>query len=196
MWDFVWLQFFFESQEFPTTTNNKESCRRKCQKKRSNRATSPTFPDENVTWFFHGVTKKSPKPCPWRGSLVRGHIKESLGTHGYMKCRFSAHIKQAWTQRLLWKDGCFLNKKSPQKIALEISLNLYERCGKLGFLEVWFNDFLWKFASAQDSSVFSVFCSRMIQFAWTSTSAPVPQNHLNSLDSRGSFQPTKTEIRP
>jgi len=44
------------------------------------------FNPQDVRWFkpVELSTKKG----------LRGHIIEPLGTHGYMKCRFSAHIKQ------------------------------------------------------------------------------------------------------
>lgn len=44
------------------------------------------FNPADVRWFkpVELVTKKG----------LRGHIMDSLGTHGYMKCRFSGHIKQ------------------------------------------------------------------------------------------------------
>jgi len=44
------------------------------------------FRPDDIRWFkpVELSTKKG----------LRGHIIESLGTHGYMKCRFSAHIRQ------------------------------------------------------------------------------------------------------
>jgi len=44
------------------------------------------FNPSDIRWF------KPVELTTKRG--LRGHINESLGTHGYMKCRFSAHIKQ------------------------------------------------------------------------------------------------------
>mmetsp|Transcript_35482 Transcript_35482/g.80036 ORF Transcript_35482/g.80036 Transcript_35482/m.80036 type:complete len:810 (+) Transcript_35482:76-2505(+) len=44
------------------------------------------FTPSDIRWF------KPVELTSKRG--LRGHIVESLGTHGYMKCRFNAHIKQ------------------------------------------------------------------------------------------------------
>lgn len=44
------------------------------------------FQPDDIRWF---------KPVELRTKHgLRGHITESLGTHGYMKCRFNSWIKQ------------------------------------------------------------------------------------------------------
>jgi pre-rRNA-processing protein TSR1 len=44
------------------------------------------FRPEDIRWF---------KPVELTSKKgLRGHITESLGTHGYMKCRFNSHVKQ------------------------------------------------------------------------------------------------------
>jgi pre-rRNA-processing protein TSR1 len=44
------------------------------------------FNPNDIRWF------KPVELCTKKG--LRGHISEPLGTHGYMKCRFSSHIRQ------------------------------------------------------------------------------------------------------
>ena len=112
---FFGLQKCFGSQEFPTI----------CLKK---------FVAKEMQNYYPTNDTPSRRKSSKNGVILKaphgGHIKESLGTHGYMKCRFSAHIKQATALKLK------LAKRMSSQNCVEISLNSYERCGKRGLLEV------------------------------------------------------------